>query len=206
MYQLPKKYRAAAVESNQARQPSAAGQHPHTVRDDRDFNPQQMYENQNGHRRRPVGSPPPPPQPQTGSDDFWGPLLIGGSLLALAYAMTKGGGPRQNPSEEVAEEVVRTTAQVVQPTVQPMVVVVPTTAPLGLPAPMQTPTQITPTPTVEIQPPVVQTVDASKAVDAVVVEDKASKPRQRRTTQARDEKGHYLPAGTRKKAVTEGKG
>lgn len=31
-------------------------------------------------------------------------------------------------------------------------------------------------------------------------------PRRRRTSQARDAQGHYLPAGTRKKAVTEGDG
>ena len=200
MYTLPKRYRTpAAVESNEARSPSRAGQHPHVVSDDRNYNPQQMYEVQRMPPRRALGAPQPPPAQQ--GEDFWGPLLIGGGLLALAYAMMKGDGPRQNP----AEEVVSTTETVQQPAQQPVVVVVPTTAPMSLPLNTQIP-QIAQAPKVEMQPPVVQTVDASKAVDAIVVEDKASKPRQRKTTQARDEKGHYLPAGTRKRAVTEGKG
>ncbi len=198
-----------SVESNAARSPSKAGQHPHMVKDDREHNPQQMYEGRKGHAYKQMGAVPPTSAPP--ADDFWGKALALGAMGLLAYLVLKP-ERRQNPESE--EEVIERTARVVEhaPPAPPTVVVVP---PSGVSVTAQQPAllpaaqQVAPVahPVVEIPQPVLQpSVESVKVVDAVVVEDKASKKRQRKTTQARDEKGHYLPAGTRGRSITEGKG
>lgn len=220
-----------AVESNAARSPSAAGQHPHMVRDDRHHNPQHMYEGQGG---QPVqGRRPPPPQQlgqaqQPAGDDFLGKLLLLGAVGFIAYMVGKGSGEDEDVDDVEFMEVRRNPAPAA-PAPQPTVVVVPPAGisvtaqpqaqapvPAALPPPQVIPQPVLipqasrdftiPQPSaagvVDVGPAAV--VQEGEVQEAVVVEDDKPK-RTRRTTQARDEDGKFLPAGTRKRAVVEGK-
>ena len=220
-----------AVESNAARSPSAAGQHPHMVRDDRHHNPQQMYEGQGG---RPLAGAhqaqqqPRPQQAPPSDDGFLGKLLLVGAVGFIAYMVGKGSGEEETEID-MAEVMEARRNPAPLPQQQPTVVVVP---PAGISVTAQQP----PAPAAAAQPPllpqpivipqashpvidipqpiasggvdvagvpVVQTPETVEVQDAVVVEDDKPK-RTRRTTQARDEDGHYMPAGTRKRAGVEG--
>lgn len=168
------------VGSDLERRPTRRGQHPNVVRDDRNVNPQGMYE----HEGQPLGKTIPAKK----EDGFWSGVLLAGAAIGLGYLMFSGDKQKQ-------EEDVRSTPEPAPlPPAQPQapqVVVVHTGG--------QVPVAV---PTFTVPAIAEKTLDvSSKIIDVEPIDKK----RTRKTTQARDENGHYLPAGTRARAVTEGK-
>jgi len=181
------------------RAPTPRGQHPYAVREKASRNPQHMYETRDslGNYR---GLPPPTPSPQAAPppapargqpDSFWSnPLVWLGIGGLAAYFWTRATTEDDEP---------------------PMVFENPA------PAPAPVPPQLTVAPVVAQPPAAFPVVAALPAAAAAPVQsppstgDKATaaptkKRRVRKTTQARDPvTGTYLPAGTRKKPIVEGK-
>jgi hypothetical protein len=215
-----------AVESNAARSPTRAGQHPNTVQDDRNYNPQQMYERPHAGNTLVNGAPPPKKE----EGGFWSGALLMAAVLGFGYMLLKDDRDsfdederlplRRNPGYDPYQPVpapptvvvippsgVNVTAQMPQ---QPQQLQAPQPQ-IQLPASFLIPQLQIEKKTIDqdlsmIPQPVVQQAPVVEVVD-VSVEDAASKkPRTRRTTQARDEEGQFMPAGTRARAVIEGKG
>lgn len=180
--------------------PSVRGQHPHVVRADQDRTGANnvMYETRNA-----VGtfSPFPAITPtravsgvssesssSSGINATTALLILAVGGLAV-YALSQAAKAR-------AEARTRRNPDATQPPVGSVVVMQPALAALptgAAPSGALVPTAVEPATSA---PRVVE------ATDAVVVEK--PKKRRRRTTQARDGSGRYLPAGTRARKVTEG--
>jgi hypothetical protein len=102
------------------------------------------------------------------------PFLVAAAAIGAAWYATRG----RADEDEDGDEVRSNPAPVSSVPAAPVIVMAPLAPGMQAPA------------------------AASTEASAPVPESK--KARRRRTSQARDAQGHYLPAGTRKKAVTEG--
>jgi hypothetical protein len=158
------------------RAPSERGQHPHMAGDDREQNPQQMYEQRDtyGEYRRTPGNSPIPASAQSTLGILGHPMvLLGlGALAAFGISKLLGDNADDDDDLEVEESVVAAAPAVAAPAPAPAPIVV--TMP-ALPAPVPN--------------------------EGATVKRR----RVRRTTQARSQGGRYEKSGTRKRAHTEGK-
>lgn len=137
----------------------------------------------------------PPPPPTTGSS--WGWLLGLGGLAFGAWALMRG-GPKSNPSSTGESHVEGEPSGTYSlhaptPTVQVTVNV----------GGADGTTTTSSTTTVPPAAPSLSLPSPSPVIEAVVVEEKPKRRRRRHrlTTQAKDENGKFLPAGTARKHV-----
>lgn len=190
--------------------PTRKGLHPHSgyisVKDGRD---QEGYEDE-GEAAKQLGAASPNQSKGILDWAFEHPILSLGGLVAMIMAINSVAGgkktPRVNPAD--ADEIetgdisqIQLPARAPQQTnvtinisglngAQPKIGAAPSSAPVQLEVKQ------------EVTAPEPKQLEAPKADETVVVEvkeEKPPKPRQRITTQARDENGKYLPAGTAKK-------
>lgn len=163
------------------RAPTRRGQHPHTLRSqDEVKNPQHMYE-----RRDTLGAyhaqtqALAAPQPQGEQKSILeNPLVMVGIGAALVYGIAKLLEDSEAPRKNPAPAPAPASAPVF---VMPSAIPVSTTGAGG------------------------PSIQAAPALPAAQGAPKAKPKRKRKTTQARAADGTFRPAGTRKKAIVEGK-
>lgn len=188
------------------RAPSRAGHHPHLVPEHASrVNPQDMYERRDQMAQyRPVQRMPQPvgqvqPPQQSG---FWmmvGVFSLGALAVYLGFkAAEDREQPRRNPDESGGGQPLLpapTQVVVVPGAVQAAPVASQTILPVS---------QIQPAPAGFSLAEGVKHVAPTEATAPAASKKKPKRKHPRRTSQARGDDGKYLPAGTRKRKITEG--